>query len=49
MNGEECNFNYNIVFVNPFKAGTGKTISVYGNGIGENIGEIDAAGTCYGQ
>lgn len=39
VNGEECNFNYNIVFVNPFKAGTGKTISVYGNGIGENIGE----------
>ena len=39
VNGEECNFDYNIVFVNPFKAGAGKGISVYGNGIGENIGE----------
>lgn len=39
VNEEECNFNYNIVFVNPFKAGAAKGISVYGNGIGENIGE----------
>ncbi len=39
VNGEQCDFNYNIVFVNPFKAGSAKGISVYGNGIGENIGQ----------
>lgn len=39
VNGEECNFNYNIVFVNPFIAGNANAVSVYGNGIGENTGE----------
>ena len=36
VNDEICNFNYNIVFVNPFVAGTTNGISIYGNGIGEN-------------
>ena len=38
VNDETCNFNYNIVFVNPFVAGTTNGISIYGNGIGENTG-----------
>lgn len=38
VNDEICNFNYNIVFVNPFVAGTTNGISIYGNGIGENTG-----------
>ena len=40
VNGETCNFNYNIVFVNPFKAGATQEVNVYGNGIGENKGQV---------
>ena len=40
VNGETCNFNYNIVFVNPFKAGAAQEVNVYGNGIGENKGQV---------
>ena len=40
VNGETCDFNYNIVFVNPFLAGTSNEVKVYGNGIGENYGEV---------
>ena len=40
VNSETCNFNYNIVFVNPFKAGAAQEVNVYGNGIGENKGQV---------
>lgn len=40
VNGETCNFNYNIKFINPFVATTGKAIEVYGNGIGKNTGDV---------
>ena len=33
-NGETCNFSYNIVFVNPFKAGPNANDAVNGNAIG---------------
>lgn len=39
VNGETCDFNYNIVFVNPFVNGTKSGIRIYGNGIGTNVGE----------
>ena len=38
-NNEECNFNYNVVFVNPFIPGVGKSVSINGNAIGTNTGE----------
>lgn len=40
VNGENCNFNYNIKFINPFVGTTGKAIEVYGNGIGKNTGDV---------
>lgn len=40
INGETCNFNYNIKFINPFVATEGTGIEVYGNGIGENKGDV---------
>lgn len=39
INDETCDFNYNIVFVNPFVAGTANAVNINGNGIGENKGE----------
>ena len=39
VNNETCNYNYNIVFVNPFKAGNAKGISIFSNGAGERTGE----------
>ena len=39
VNGEDCAFNYNIVFINPFVAGSASGIKIYGNGIGVNTGE----------
>lgn len=38
-NGEKCEYTYNVVFVNPFKAGTGKAVSIYANGVGEVTAE----------
>ena len=34
VNGEACNFNYNIVFINPFKAGKDANVDVNGNEVG---------------
>lgn len=35
-NGEECVFDYNIIFLNPFQGKTPSAVKLYGNGIGEN-------------
>lgn len=39
VNNEHCDYNYNIVFVNPFTAGTAKGISIFANGVGARTGE----------
>lgn len=42
VNGEECPFEYNIVFVNPFIAKEAEGVSLFGNAAGENtIGTAD--------
>ncbi|WP_291593742.1 PL29 family lyase N-terminal domain-containing protein [Bacteroides sp.] len=38
VNGETCDFAYNIVFINPFAATKAAGIKIFGNGIGENTG-----------
>ena len=35
-NGEKCPTNYDVVFVNPFKAGLPSPLAVYANGVGTN-------------
>lgn len=35
VNGEECETDYDVVFVNPFKAGASSPLAVYANGVGE--------------
>ena len=35
-NGEECDFDYNIIFLNPFKGVAPSAVKLYGNGIGDN-------------
>lgn len=35
-NGETCTFQYNIIFLNPFKGKNAEQVKLYGNGIGEN-------------
>lgn len=39
-NGEECVFDYNIIFLNPFKPVAPSAVKLYGNGIGENTLDI---------
>ena len=34
VNGEECATNYDVIFVNPFKAGASEPLAVYANGVG---------------
>ncbi len=38
VNGEECEFAYNIVFINPFVAANAAGIRIFGNGVGVNTG-----------
>ncbi|WP_286334787.1 PL29 family lyase N-terminal domain-containing protein [Bacteroides caecimuris] len=38
VNGEECDFAYNIVFINPFVAANAAGIRIFGNGVGVNTG-----------
>lgn len=38
-NNEFCNFSYNVVFVNPFVAGSASLVTIDGNAIGKNTGE----------
>ena len=38
-NDETCDFNYNVVFVNPFVAGSSNLVTIDGNAIGKNTGE----------
>ena len=40
VNGEYCNYNYNIKFINPFVGVNGNSIKVYGNGVGENTADV---------
>lgn len=40
VNGEYCNYNYNIKFINPFVGVNGNSIRVYGNGVGENTADV---------
>lgn len=40
VNGEECDFTYNVIFVNPFVSGVKQGTSLYGNGIGTNTTEV---------
>lgn len=39
-NGEKCVFDYNIIFLNPFKEVAPSAVKLYGNGIGENTLDI---------
>jgi len=40
-NGEECSNDYDIVFVNPFVAGSANTLKIYGNGVGEQTVNVE--------
>lgn len=40
VNGEYCNYNYNIKFINPFVGVNDNSIRVYGNGVGENTADV---------
>ena len=41
VNGEKCSYDYDIVFVNPFVAGSSNALKIYGNGIGAQTVDVE--------
>ncbi|MBQ8501305.1 MAG: hypothetical protein IJ494_03220 [Bacteroides sp.] len=40
VNTEECDFKYNVIFINPFVGSYAKAVSLYGNAIGTRTVEV---------